>query len=801
MSRVPRPGVPMGPPWTAARGGGLSRGPPLRRSVSLIRAHKKRGLEGSESPRQAAAGAPEEALGTLVGEKHGVAAEASALRDTPGARADASSSSLPPPSSRKGDSQRGLRSGTSSNHTDESSGEERFPPESEPLPLKSRKKAAPADPETSTDVASTDVASTDVASTDVASTDVASTDVASTDVASTDVASTDVASSDVASTDAASSDVASTDVASTDVTSTDVASSDVASTDAASSDVASTDVASSDVASSDSATAQSESRRKTPPSVKQHQQAEELSRQSAEEEEGCREEAFLQSGRTEAEGPAPLLGAAAQDVDPIAVQEAASLEADAASAGVSIAALHAVLPLSRLTLATSFTPKTHSHKDGCSSDKRSLLSLCLPGQSEFLQGQALLSPPVSCAVADLREARRKRIKDRAKFFSWKEKIAEVQRRRIGVSLAMLADPNDRFKPLDLEGEAREASEKERSRLLQLQQRLRKQRRWWIPTRTIKQRMAARAAARRQARRLARQQATAARRREEKRRQEAQQHQLESGGQEDATQAKATTAAAEELATISAAALSQEQKETIIRNRLRHQRKILGLPPALASDNSLSGSQAEAAENFFVKESVRIADAIQEISEEMERASIEVYAELKAIEDDPSLSFDEKNHVALEPRRRLRAIQEPFMKRQLPLLYRSHLLMADPSRLCLHTAVPLRWSSRSSFRANVGPHCELPTSRAYPNSGVFAPSLSSSPSLSFALRVFLALPPSPVSSLVHLPSVQFPRVSMLHPSACACMRPPQVSQAPQPTPTGTPCCLLMLKKALRLLPPS
>ncbi|KAL8449278.1 hypothetical protein Emag_003662 [Eimeria magna] len=62
---------------------------------------------------------------------------------------------------------------------------------------------------------------------------------------------------------------------------------------------------------------------------------------------------------------------------------------------------------------------------------------------------------------------------------------------------------------------------------------------------------------------------------------------------------------------------------------------------------------------------------------MERASIGVYGELKAIEEDVSLSFDEKNRLSLEPRRRLRELQRPFQQQQLPLLYRSHFLLGIP----------------------------------------------------------------------------------------------------------------------------
>ncbi|KAL8269948.1 hypothetical protein Esti_006136 [Eimeria stiedai] len=355
--------------------------------------------------------------------------------------------------------------------------------------------------------------------------------------------------------------------------------------------------------------------------------------------------------------------AAAAAVDALALDVAASLKAAAAAAGVSMKDVHNVLPLSRLFRKPPHQPSSSSSSNSSSSK---LLSWCLPSREEFIEKQALLSPPVSAAVSNYKEQRGARKRDRQRYLNWRQAEASLQQRRVRLALSFFADDGDRFLPCDPLRRAREEALKETERIARQRLKLQRHRRWWIPNRTMKARMAHRAAARREAKKLLQQQAAA-----QRRLQQQQQHQQQEQQHEEASPPA-----------IEASALTQQQKEHIIRTRLQHQRQILGLPPLRSPENRVHNEAGApdvvaAAEDFYVKESVKIAVELDRITEEMERASVGVYGELKAIEEDASLSFDEKNQLSLEPRRRLREIQRPFQQQQLPLLYRSHFLMGIP----------------------------------------------------------------------------------------------------------------------------
>ena len=228
-----------------------------------------------------------------------------------------------------------------------------------------------------------------------------------------------------------------------------------------------------------------------------------------------------------------------------------------------------------------------------------MLSLCVPGAEEFKRGFALLSPPVSAASPVYRQLKQRREKDRRRFFSWQRSVAALQQQRLRIFQGMFAAEGDIFSPCDDIGDMQREREQAAARRLLQQQQRSKQPRWWIPARTIKARRARRAAAAKLKKQLLLQQAAADRR---LRKQQQQQQQGQQQGQEESPSAAAGAAE------MSADALTQQQKETIIRRRLQHQRQLLGLPP-------LKTAAEKAAESFFIKESVRIADAFQAITDE------------------------------------------------------------------------------------------------------------------------------------------------------------------------------------------
>lgn len=252
--------------------------------------------------------------------------------------------------------------------------------------------------------------------------------------------------------------------------------------------------------------------------------------------------------------------------------------------------LDALPPSSQTADAKSRTPQVESS----SGEETSLpalqdtsLSRFFPSDVQTLRMHSLLEEPVCNAAPNLRRRKAARKERRLQYLSMRRTIAARTALRMRFTCTFFAGKKDPFEIYDPWVDAVEKKRRDRERVALQALKLRRMKRWWIPRRTIKDRIARRRAL------------AEALKKEEKKR-------LRSEEKSEERQATQTQEGSEDQL-----GLNRSQREEIVRRRLRYQQELLW-GRSSADPRSLEEKKAE---DFYVKKSVDLAEADEQLFKE------------------------------------------------------------------------------------------------------------------------------------------------------------------------------------------